>query len=636
MAVPFDGFDDTNRTFHIPDEFDELAGALDANNIAGGNVTNEMFDYLEGVESNIQDQINAASTSGGTSESISGSVPQSIPNITVTSGTVEADDTSNITVSGAVGTEASYFSRGTATDQDKIVMEASGTYRLYGTITANNDISSSNDRTGPSFTVEGDNTNVIGWSNPYNRDADTDLSVSRFVDFVVESPQETLQLRVINRDIASGTFTTQNLGLQSVSSLNILPLGGTKTEFQEYTFEATLQDETDLTGYGSWKGLGRIATADININNGGFTVATTTGSTPNYSTITIPAAGRYMISASMYLHNQTDIGGSGRVQPQIQVARTRAGTTTRVGPVGLSYIRGTDEAAEGVSLVNSIYDFEEDDVIHVQAIYTADSGTNTDVDLDGDLSSISVIGIGIPAGVVSGGGGVTDLANVTGQLDANNIGGGNVSNPRFNQLRDMNTGQTATVQQQLNSLQLNKQNAFQPTRRLNAEYIAGGEVMNTHYDNLEGLGIHARRFEGIESLNTIEFTNSFTVTNSGSTNRLWFAFSTLILYFDAATYANAKRLITPGVLLRLYQGSDEVYYRTATRTVDDVRYNLDFTGSYEKGSNTTISSGTTGVSLQLIDTNPTSVRAAAGIVVLTTTEYNALATKDPDTLYFTY
>ena len=256
---------------------------------------------------------------------------------------------------------------------------------------------------------------------------------------------------------------------------------------------------------------------------------------------------------------------------------------------------------------------------------------------DGQVLGVSS---GTLAWVAGGAGGTSDLTDVSGQLNAINIGGGNVTNGEFNQLRDIST--TQSIQGQLNSLDLNKQPTIsgQAARRLNAAYIAGGVVTNENYDHLEGLDTNVqnkfRDYEGIESLSRVEFSNSFTITNSGN-NRISLPTATHVNFnFDANTYTNAKALLHENSLFRLYEGNNEIYFKATSRTANDLAYQLDFVGAYEVGDQTTIATSTTGVKLQLIEVNTTSIRNAAGMVILTAAEYTALATKDPNTLYFTY
>ena len=170
-------------------------------------------------QGNVRNAIGITST-----DVISGSLPQVVANATVTAGAVLVNATSDITISEAPQA-GSYVTRGTGGDADKLVFTNAGTYRLYGSITF-----TGNDRTGPSFSVDGTGIEVIGWSHAYSRDADSSHTVLRTIDFTVSQDGAIGTLQVINRQIAQsdGTFGTQTLTLASVGDLRIQPIAGTK------------------------------------------------------------------------------------------------------------------------------------------------------------------------------------------------------------------------------------------------------------------------------------------------------------------------------------------------------------------------------------------------------------------------
>ena len=162
--------------------------------------------------------------SGGGSN-ITGGIPQSITG-SASASNLAAGATQDITVSAVAG--SSYAEQGTGGDADKIVITNPGTYRLYGSIV----IATTNDRSGPSFNVDGDNVEVIGFDNAYMRDADSSHTVWRSVDFIVSAANSVVTLQVENRDIidSSGSFGVQALDVTSVGNLRLLPIAGIQGE----------------------------------------------------------------------------------------------------------------------------------------------------------------------------------------------------------------------------------------------------------------------------------------------------------------------------------------------------------------------------------------------------------------------
>ena len=121
----------------------------------------------------------------------------------------------SVTGVGATPAIASY------TSGSDVVLNA-GIYRLYGTMTVSN-----NDRSGPSFLARGTGVTVLGFSNPYMRDADVDTTVTRFVDFEVSADNTDVQFRVMNRrthDSTSSSLDTQTTTVKTVTGLKLIQL----------------------------------------------------------------------------------------------------------------------------------------------------------------------------------------------------------------------------------------------------------------------------------------------------------------------------------------------------------------------------------------------------------------------------
>ena len=124
----------------------------------------------------------------------------------------------------ALGTEASWVTR--HSDNKRIVFTKKGVYRLWGKV----EIEQSN-RTGPSFNLDGTNVTVLGYSNPYNRDAaNSEFDAYRSVDFLVSADGTAVTVEAMNR-LTSPTDTannaiTQSMVLKGVTDLRIMPIGG--------------------------------------------------------------------------------------------------------------------------------------------------------------------------------------------------------------------------------------------------------------------------------------------------------------------------------------------------------------------------------------------------------------------------
>ena len=155
---------------------------------------------------------------------------------------------------------------------------------------------------------------------------------------------------------------------------------------QELSFEASFQNVSSQSITATFTAFAEIQNTDINVNNGSFAVNTTSGITR----ITIPKNGRYIVNASLYFEN----GSAQRLHPDVQLARTRSSTTTRVGPVGTSYLRNNGDSNESVSTIVTILDLEENDTLELQVSSSSTIGT---ANLTGNKSSISIVGIALPA-----------------------------------------------------------------------------------------------------------------------------------------------------------------------------------------------------------------------------------------------
>ena len=128
---------------------------------------------------------------------------------------VEGSILFSVTGVGATPAIASY------TSGSDVVLNA-GIYRLYGTMTVSN-----NDRSGPSFLARGTGVTVLGFSNPYMRDADVDTTVTRFVDFEVSADNTDVQFRVMNRrthDSTTSSLDTQTTTVKTVTGLKLIQL----------------------------------------------------------------------------------------------------------------------------------------------------------------------------------------------------------------------------------------------------------------------------------------------------------------------------------------------------------------------------------------------------------------------------
>lgn len=155
------------------------------------------------------------------------SVPQSLTGDC--SGTLSVNTSTAITFSG-IGGEASYVSLAqeptsaldpTLVNNGNLVFQFSGVYRLYGEIAY-----TGNDRTGPTFQSAGTGVIVLGHTNAYSRDADTELVVDRQLDFYVPTDGLEVTISVWNRRVTrSASYGTMSLTASNVDNMYILPIG---------------------------------------------------------------------------------------------------------------------------------------------------------------------------------------------------------------------------------------------------------------------------------------------------------------------------------------------------------------------------------------------------------------------------
>ena len=185
----------------------------------------------EGAQVNIQSDWNEAQSTAGAyiknkptipaAPLPAGALPQEIAG-TGTVASLDAGDTADITVTGVTGD--AYVEQGTSGDADKIVVLRQGTYQLTGDITSEH--AANDDRTAPSFSVDGTGVEVIFRSNPYLRDSDSDITVQRMIQFTVASNNTTVTLQLFNEDILEGNFDVRPIDVSGIANLRILPVGG--------------------------------------------------------------------------------------------------------------------------------------------------------------------------------------------------------------------------------------------------------------------------------------------------------------------------------------------------------------------------------------------------------------------------
>jgi len=165
-----------------------------------------------------------AGTGGGTGGGGSTVVPQSLTQ----SGRIPPSG-QNITLGAtwdlditAIGNEAAWVTR--HSDNRQITFTKKGTYRLYGQINVEQ-----GNRTGPSLSLNGSNVTILGWSNPYSRDAaNSEFAAHRSVDFLVAADGASARVQVVNRltsptDSSSG-LVTQTMHVENVTNLRVMPI----------------------------------------------------------------------------------------------------------------------------------------------------------------------------------------------------------------------------------------------------------------------------------------------------------------------------------------------------------------------------------------------------------------------------
>ena len=163
----------------------------------------------------------------GSGTNIVGGRPQAITGTAAENGVSVGDDT-DITVTVVAGT--TYCIQGTDPDDDKIVINHPGIYRLYGTITLGSD--TADVRTAPGFTVDGTGVTVLGSTNEYVRSTRAStIDIQRWVDFDIAAADTTVTLKVINKLIHTSDqsgIQLQDVDIDAVSDLRIAPISGVK------------------------------------------------------------------------------------------------------------------------------------------------------------------------------------------------------------------------------------------------------------------------------------------------------------------------------------------------------------------------------------------------------------------------
>ena len=162
-----------------------------------------------------------------------------------------------------------------------------------------------------------------------------------------------------------------------------------------------------------------IEAADILINEGGWTVETTSG----VSDIVVPAGGFYSVSVHAFFD-----GSGGRTNLQARIRRTR-GTDVVYGIAGTGgYLRGSGTFSVDAAAVKftQLWQFSSGDKVSVQCVNTADQS----IDLDGDESWISIVKIEGKTNVEGGGGGEGSAPDGAGYVyDISETNGGTPPTP---------------------------------------------------------------------------------------------------------------------------------------------------------------------------------------------------------------
>lgn len=170
--------------------------------------------------------LDAVKANSGDVPNVGWSRPQSLTG--TVSGALTAGQSQAITFS-AVGTEASWCSLSTGTignpppANGNLRIASAGVYRFFGEIAY-----TGNDRTGPTFQAQGTGVIVLGHTNAYSRDADTELIVDRQLDFYVPTDHLEVTISVWNREITASTgdtYGTLTLTASNVDNMYLLPIG---------------------------------------------------------------------------------------------------------------------------------------------------------------------------------------------------------------------------------------------------------------------------------------------------------------------------------------------------------------------------------------------------------------------------
>ena len=173
---------------------------------------------------------------------------------------------------------------------------------------------------------------------------------------------------------------------------------------------------------------------------------------------------------------------------------------------------------------------------------------------------------------------------------------------------------------------------YDSTTRLDADFIAGGNVTNAEFDQLRNVEdniqrqISKRDTDLLEpdNLTFTEFTNNFTVITSGSItdNHIQFHSNQVLIRFTGSTVTDAGNVIQPNNVVRIYHGRTEVVFTVTSTSVSNNLITVRLS-SYTTGSNTTFAHNTGGVRVQIYDTARIDASNIAGGSV-TNAQFNSL------------
>ena len=265
--------------------------------------------------------------------------------------------------------------------------------------------------------IPGSGLNIAGLPNQASTQlADTDVMV---IENVSESNiQRHLTMGSLSAFLADGTTITSAGGkLTAVGGgggttveanptgdptdiIHTIDVAGTIYDFPNATvaFKAAL-DEVLLTNLtATWLNMMQVATADIQINEGTFTVEAQTDTTER---ICVPQAGIYSVESNVYIRQNTPYG---RGHPAVRFAIDGVGQPEKA----VQYQRGiTSQSFSSVELT-SLYDLAAGSCIAVQ-MREEGGDTTRDYTVIADASYFETVleeGIQGPPGLDGGGGGI--------------------------------------------------------------------------------------------------------------------------------------------------------------------------------------------------------------------------------------